>query len=353
MFSAKPKTGLNKPEYLDPFTELNLRMANVTIVNVDDRDASREATSDLLRREGFAVKDASRGKQALRLVKSVAPRLVLLNVKLPDMDGHEVCRQLKDDPVTAEIPVLLVSASYVSGEGRVEGLESGADAFLVKPVEEAELIATIRALLRLREAEEARRESEARYQLLFEGNSLPTWIVDLQTLGFLAVNEAAVRHYGYSREEFFTKTIDELRASASVPGLKEYLADGLNTIPNASAWQHVTKDGTVLEVELVWHELIYGGRHALLIMAKDVTENRQAREVLQESEGRFRMMADTAPVMIWVSGMDKQYTFFNKRWLDFTGRTMEQEIGMGWAEGIHPEERESCINEYNRAFDAR
>lgn len=347
------KTGLHKPEYIDHFADLSIRMANITIVNVEDRDSSREATSELLRREGFAVTEATSGREALELVKAIRPQLVLLNVKLPDIDGHEVCRRLKADPATAGIPVLQVSASYVTGEARVEGLESGADAFLVKPVEDAELTATIRALLRLQEAEEARRESEARYQLLFEGNSLPTWIFDLQTLEFLAVNEAAVRHYGFTREEFLAKTIDDLRPSATVPGLEDYVADGPKAVPNAAQWQQVKKDGEIIEVEMVWHELIFRGRHALLVMAKDVTENRQAREVLQESEGRFRMMADTAPVMIWVSGMDKHYTFFNKRWLDFTGRSMAGEIGMGWAEGIHPDDRERCINAYNTAFDAR
>ena len=86
-------------------------------------------------------------------------------------------------------------------EDRVRGLESGADAYLAKPVEPDELLATIKALLRMREAEEARRETEQRYQFLFENSSLPTWICDLDTLEFLEVNQAAWRA-GYSREEF-------------------------------------------------------------------------------------------------------------------------------------------------------
>jgi len=88
---------------------------------------------------------------------------VLLDVKLPDMSGHEVCRRLKADDAT--IPILQISASYVSGPDKVRGLDNGADAYLVKPVEADELIATIRALLRMREAEEARRETEQRYEL--------------------------------------------------------------------------------------------------------------------------------------------------------------------------------------------
>ena len=73
----------------------------------------------------------------------------------------------------------------------------------------------------------------------------------------------------------------------------------------------------------------------------------------QESEERFRLMADTAPVMLWMSGADTQCTFFNRPWLEFRGRTMEQEIGNGWVEGVHPEDRERCVQTYLSCFHAR
>jgi PAS domain S-box-containing protein len=78
-----------------------------------------------------------------------------------------------------------------------------------------------------------------------------------------------------------------------------------------------------------------------------------SRRVLQESEERFRHMADTAPVLIWVSAPDKLYTFFNKGWLDFTGRSMEQELGNGWASGVYPEDLDRCLATYSSSFDAR
>jgi PAS domain S-box-containing protein len=85
----------------------------------------------------------------------------------------------------------------------------------------------------------------------------------------------------------------------------------------------------------------------------DITERKLVDEALRESEARFRTMANTAPVMIWMSGTDKLRTFFNKTWLDFTGRSMEQELGNGWTVGIHPDDLDTFLEIYVNAFDAR
>jgi len=85
----------------------------------------------------------------------------------------------------------------------------------------------------------------------------------------------------------------------------------------------------------------------------DITERRQAEQRVQESEQRFRTMADGAPVMMWVSGVDKRFTDFNRSWLEFTGLSIEQQIGKGWSDGVHPDDLERCLATYNQNFDAR
>ena len=272
-----------------------MAMAQIKIVNVEDYAPSREASTELLRQSGFDVFEAATGAEALQLVAEVKPQLVLLDVKLPDISGHEVCRQLKASDPT--IPVLQVSASLVSGPDKVRGLESGADGYLAKPVEPQELIATINALLRMTEAEAARRETEQRYELLFESSSLPTWLCDLESLDFLAVNQAAVRQYGYSREQFLSMSLRDVLPAEDFAQIENYTSGGPDFVPNASEWRHKTKDGRVIDVEVIWQELLYRGRRAALVMANDISGRKRAeeeREQLLDKEQKARTEAEAA-----------------------------------------------------------
>ena len=125
----------------------------IHILNVDDNDGGRYVKTRILQRAGFTVSEATTGEEALRLVAANQPVLILLDVKLPDISGYEICRRLKGDPTTASIMVLQTSASFVDSQHSVRGLEEGADAYLTEPVQPEELVATVQALLRLRQAE--------------------------------------------------------------------------------------------------------------------------------------------------------------------------------------------------------
>ncbi|HEX2552973.1 MAG TPA: response regulator [Microvirga sp.] len=149
------------------------------ILNVDDDEAGRYARTRLLRQAGLSVIEASTGEEALRRVASERPSLVLLDVRLPDMDGFEVCRLVKADrPGTL---VVQVSASFTSDADRVRGLSGGADGFLFAPIDPAVLVATVRAFLRLQStifdlarqnaSLEAAESAEARYRLLAENST--------------------------------------------------------------------------------------------------------------------------------------------------------------------------------------
>ncbi len=126
--------------------------APVSVVVVDDYSDNRALLAMQLRTEGFEVKEAATGAEALALAAG-QPSLMILDVNLPDIDGFEVCRRLKNNPLTAGIAVLQVSAAYTDAGHRVRGLDGGADSYLTLPVDRGELMATVRALLRIRRAE--------------------------------------------------------------------------------------------------------------------------------------------------------------------------------------------------------
>jgi PAS domain S-box-containing protein len=209
------------------------------ILLVDDEYESRTLLAAILTAEGYQVHAADGGELALASVSARRPQLILLDIRMPGMDGLEVFRRLKESSDTRDIPVIFLSASGQLAE-KVQGLRLGAVDYIGKPFQREELLARVRT------------------------------------------------HVELAR----------LRA-----GLERQVAE------------------------------------------------RTAE--LQESEERFRTMADAAPVMIWVSGTDKLCTFFNKRWLEFTGQDMEGQLGNGWAQGVHSLDREHCYATYSSRFEGR
>lgn len=128
------------------------------ILNVDDTEAARYAKSKILTRVGFNVIDVSNGTEALEKAKQLLPNLILLDTKLPDINGFDVCRQLKADPVTQHISILQTSASFITSGDKITALDGGADNYLFEPIEPEELISNIKALIRLNLAERALNE---------------------------------------------------------------------------------------------------------------------------------------------------------------------------------------------------
>lgn len=174
-------------------------MSDVTanlILNVDDNDGARYAKSRILSRAGFVVIEAASGTEAMERARDSLPDLILLDVKLPDINGLEVCRQIKAAPETSGILVLQTSAAAVQSIDRVRGLDGGADSYLIEPIEPAELIAHVRALLRVRRAEGALRESEERFRQMAENIDDVFWMLDPSTDQLLYVSPAYRRLWG-------------------------------------------------------------------------------------------------------------------------------------------------------------
>ncbi|WP_446744115.1 ATP-binding response regulator [Silvibacterium acidisoli] len=154
-----------------------------TILLVDDRPASRYTIAHPLLRAGYKVVEASSGREALELANKL-PAVILLDVRLPDIVGYEVCRRIKANPHTCRIPVLQLSAAFMNNESKVYAIESGADAYMTQPVDPGVLVATVKSLSRLHDAENqaslAARQWQATFDALNEGIALigPKGIID-------------------------------------------------------------------------------------------------------------------------------------------------------------------------------
>ncbi|ACV35504.1 multi-sensor signal transduction histidine kinase [Candidatus Accumulibacter phosphatis] len=207
---------------------------------------------------------------------------------------------------------------WVHGLGELEFDADGA------PVK---MIGTIQDITQSRLAEQALHESEARYRLLFDSNPHPMWVYDLQTLAFLTVNDAAVSRYGYSRDEFMSMTIMDIRPSEDIPLLLEDIVAVDEGIDYAGFWRHLTKDGTLIDVEIISHTLSYQGRPAELVLANDITERRRSEQALLQSELNYRELVENANSIILRWNQRGEITFINEFGLKFFGYTEDELLG--------------------------
>jgi two-component system cell cycle sensor histidine kinase/response regulator CckA len=133
-------------------------------------------------------------------------------------------------------------------------------------------------------AEEALRQSEECYRMLFESNPQPMWVYDTNTLAFLAVNEAAVQHYGYSPGEFLAMTIADIRPKEDLVRLQDYLKDMDAGASGTTVWRHLKKDGSVIDVEIIGHGIAFDGHAARLVLATDITERKFLEDQLRQAQ---------------------------------------------------------------------
>jgi PAS domain S-box-containing protein len=209
-----------------------------------------------------------------------------------------------------------------------------------------------------KQSEAELRRSEERYRLLFESNPHPMWAYDLETLAFLAVNEAAVRHYGYSRHEFLQMTISDIRPPEDIPALMLNVAQVSPGLDEAGIWRHCKKDGSIIEVEITSHTLTFAGRQAEIVLAHDVTQRRQAEAQLRLQGLRSQLFAEITlkirqslqlDEILQISVDEVQQMFRADRVLIFrinsdgTGQVIKEAIAPGWSSVLALGVTDSCF----------
>ncbi|OEU74779.1 MAG: hypothetical protein BA864_09425 [Desulfuromonadales bacterium C00003093] len=288
------------------------------ILAIDDKEDNLIVISALLKNRipDCNVITAQSGSEGLKKAKAESPDTILLDIKMPGMNGYEVCKRLKENESTRHIPVIMFTAERIESRDRVSGLEAGADAYLAKPVDESELIAHVNAALRIKRAEDALRkekdsleeivrertrelrESEERYRMLAENahDVISTWDMNLR---FTYVSPSVTPLCGYSVEEIINRKLEKFITPASFEVatqiIEEALAlEKLEEKNFGRTWmmelEIICKDGST-----VWTEVAAGfvfdknGRAVeILGITRDITERKRAEEEKAKLQAQFQ-----------------------------------------------------------------
>ena len=426
-----------------------------TVLIVNDDQKALDLFVDLLEPEGYKVFAAQSARRALEITSAVRTDIIICDVVMPEMNGLELCRWLKKDPLTAATPVLLASAVRKEDAAHLEGFAAGADDYIEIPFRHEQLLVKVARLIerhrverRYRDivefaadiiytrdmdgrvtsmneagarffgrpsfdligqhlsvligedtaardiaemqgvksfepvrfthclknalgeqrylegivtldrdsvgqclgvrgvvrdvtereqAEAALQKQTEEYRILFESNPCPMYLCDEPNLQFLAVNDAAVKHYGYSREEFLSMNARDIRPEEEASALMSYLAKNTRSRDDAGVWKHRKKDGTVIDVQVDWHKVDFAGRPAYLVLANDVTEQKQAEVAVRESEERYRELFENANDIIYTHDLAGKFTSLNKSGERVTGYTLDEALRMNIADVLAPD----------------
>jgi PAS domain S-box-containing protein len=360
--------------------------AKLCVLVIDGDSESATELAGILTSGGYVVRRVTGAEEAVAAAAE-PPHLLLAAINGPGGNGVETCRRLKSDERTRDLPVICISTAGV--QERVDGFALGAADVIVRPFLPEELLARVRihidlcrlrtelesqvaqrtnvlrvALQRLEDevadrkrAELALRQSEELNRLAMQAGRTYAFELNPATgevrrsyncADILGITgdatretwEQCIQRVHPDDRETFRGRLAELRPGADLGECDYRLIGG---------------DGRIVYVHAVLRALFdeRGNVSRFIGIVADATRTRQAEAALHESEGRFRNMADTAPVMICTSGPDKLAYYFNKAWLAFTGRALSQELNFGWTESVHPDDLDRCLVEYSSSFDAR
>ncbi|MBB1603503.1 EAL domain-containing protein [Variovorax sp. UMC13] len=267
-----------------------------TILIVDDQLANRRLLEALLTPEGYTTWSAASGREGLARIALEAPDLILLDVRMPDMDGHAMARLLKANPATSSIPIIMVTA-LVDRQSRLSSLEAGAEDVLSLPVDRAELWLRVRNLLRLKALSDFQRnhgvilEQEVRtrtadlqrFRTAMDATADGIFLIDRDTLRFVELNATACTLTGYSREELLRRGPADL--GDDEPGAVRAIVEDVI----AGHAQHRLadillrrKDGVMVPVEVTRTAHRFGDSWVVVAVARDITERRKAERRLHQ-----------------------------------------------------------------------
>lgn len=342
------------------------------ILVIDDRQDNLLAIGALLEHliPGCSVLTATSGPDGIALAQQEMPDTILLDVQMPVMNGYETCHKLKTDAKTKDIPIIMVTAIETDTQSRIKGLETGADAFVAKPIDEQELAAQVNAMLRIKESHghleaqkedleerelertKALRDSEEKLRLLFEGTHDLISLTDTNAQAIWA-NPAWKRIFGSDltkQPPHFT-----LVHPQDVDGVKKAWQDMLAKQGEIVNLEYRVKAfrGKYKTLETTVHQVNIGGQNLYYMIAHDISERKHAEEALKRSEERYRSLLEVMSSVVWSTDAEGKVISPQKSWEKYTGMKWRDYRSWGWFDAFREEERDEIKKRWSQALDER
>lgn len=323
------------------------------VLVVDDNPVNLDIILESLENHGYEVLVAKDGESAIEQAKYAQPDIVVLDIMMPDIDGFEVCRRLKENDTTKEIPVIFITA-LSDIESRSKGFEVGAVDYITKPIQYKEVLTRIDTQLRLRQLqkkidhlEKTNQDSQNRFETLAETVNAGVFIH--QDGEFQYVNQTTEKITGYSRDElyqlkFWELIHPELREEVKQRGLARQ--QGEDVISHYEM-KIITKDNQVRWLDFNGDQIKYQGRIAALGTLYDITEQKEA---LRRSEEQFETIANSAPVPVVITRVtDGVILFANDEFESIWGYKSQDLIGKKAPDFYeNPEDRNRMLIEFKK-----
>lgn len=340
------------------------------ILVIDDRQDNLLAIGALLEHliPGCKVLTADSGLDGITMAQRDMPDTILLDVQMPVMNGYETCARLKSNTKTKDIPIIMVTAIETDTQSRVKGLETGADAFVAKPIDEKELAAQVNAMLRIKESHgqleaekedleerelertKALRDSEEKLRLLFEGTHDLISLTD-STARAIWANPAWKNTFGANltkQPPHFTLVhpgdVDRVKTAWDTMLTKQSEIVNLEYRVKAFRGKYKTLETTVHQVNLSGQNLYY-------MIAHDITERKHAEEALKRSEERYRSLLDVMSSVVWSTDSQGKVISPQKSWEKYTGMKWKDYRNWGWFDAFHEDCREDIKNRWSLALE--
>ncbi|MEO8335290.1 MAG: response regulator [bacterium] len=316
---------------------------SVEVLIVEDDEEDYEIARDLLSNATsthFNVNWARHYDEGLAAVINGGHDIALIDYDLRGASGVDLVREaLHGGAQSAMILLTGHTGSRVADEAQSVGV----DDFISKSALTAELLErTMRYAIERRRAHEHLRESEAKYRTLFNANPVPTWVTAVDDGRILAVNDAAVAQYGYTREEFLALRVEELDAPRHA-GVASRVIDFPDSVPVV----HRRRDGSHIEVEVLLERVTFEGRLSVITLARDITERVLAHVALRESEARFKELAEHIAVAFFVYDPDTGRPFYlSPAYERVFDQSMAEAFARphGWLERVHPDDVDRALS---------